>query len=71
MPDRNLGEDPAVSIVVATASYRTIRGYTVVASILDEIAFWRSEERINGMRKQVLKKSGFTFRLVPAPIPER
>ncbi len=33
-----------VSIEVATASHRTIRGYTVVAACLDEIAFWRSED---------------------------
>ena len=34
----------SISIEVATASHRTIRGYTVVAAVLDEIAFWRSEE---------------------------
>jgi hypothetical protein len=33
-----------ISIEVATASHRTIRGYTVVAAVLDEIAFWRSDE---------------------------
>ncbi len=41
------------SIEVATASYRTTRGYTVVAAILDEIAFWRDETSANPDREIV------------------
>lgn len=33
-----------ISIEITTASYRSVRGYTVVAALLDEIAFWRSDE---------------------------
>src|SRR5262245_61255345 len=33
-----------LSIEIATASYRTTRGYTVVAALLDELAFWTSED---------------------------
>lgn len=33
-----------VSIEVATASYRTTRGFTNIGCIADEIAFWRSED---------------------------
>lgn len=32
-----------VSIEIATASFRSIRGYTVVAALLDEVAYWRSD----------------------------
>jgi hypothetical protein len=40
-----------VSIVVQTSSFRAIRGRTVVAAILDEIAFWRSDESANPDRE--------------------
>jgi hypothetical protein len=36
-----------VAIEVVTASYRTIRGRTVVAALCDEIAFWRTEDGAN------------------------
>src|SRR5262249_41448422 len=32
------------SIAIATASYRTIRGRTVIACCMDEVCFWRSED---------------------------
>jgi hypothetical protein len=34
-------------IEVHTASFRTVRGYTLAAVICDEIAFWRSDESAN------------------------
>lgn len=40
-----------VSIEVHTASFRSVRGYTVVAAVLDEIAFWRSEDSANPDRE--------------------
>jgi hypothetical protein len=30
----------SISIEVGTASFRTVRGYTIVAALLDELAFW-------------------------------
>jgi hypothetical protein len=33
-----------VSIEVATASYRSTRGYTLVAALLDELAFWPTDD---------------------------
>jgi hypothetical protein len=36
-----------IVIEVHTASFRSVRGYTVVAAILDEIAFWPSDESAN------------------------
>jgi hypothetical protein len=33
-----------VSVEVATASFRSTRGYTLIAGLLDELAFWRTDE---------------------------
>ena len=33
-----------ITIAIATASYRTIRGRTVIGAVLDEVCFWRSDD---------------------------
>lgn len=33
-----------VTIEVGTSSFRSVRGYTIVAGLLDELAFWASED---------------------------
>jgi hypothetical protein len=40
-----------IEITIKTASYRTLRGFTVLAAILEELAFWRSEESANPDRE--------------------
>jgi hypothetical protein len=37
----------AITIMVKTASFRTVRGYTLLACILEEMAFYRSDESAN------------------------
>jgi hypothetical protein len=36
-----------VVIEIHTASFRSVRGYSIVAAICDEIAYWRSEDSAN------------------------
>jgi hypothetical protein len=36
-----------VSIEIGTASFRSARGYTIVAALCDEVAFWMSEDSAN------------------------
>jgi hypothetical protein len=36
-----------IVIEVQTASFRSVRGYTVIAALLDEIAFWRNADSAN------------------------
>jgi hypothetical protein len=36
-----------VTIEIATCSYKTVRGYAIAAALLDEVAFFRSEDAAN------------------------
>jgi hypothetical protein len=36
-----------VDVAVATSSYRSVRGRSILLCIMDEVAFWRSEESAN------------------------
>ena len=36
-----------VSIEISTANIRTVRGYTLIASLCDEIAFWMGDDSAN------------------------
>jgi hypothetical protein len=37
----------SVTIEIQAASFRSTRGYTLIAALLDEVAFWRSDESAN------------------------
>jgi hypothetical protein len=36
-----------ITIEIQTASFRSVRGFTIIACLCDEIAFWRSDESAN------------------------
>ena len=40
-----------VTIEIAAGNFRTVRGYTLVAALCDEIAFWRSDDSANPDRE--------------------
>jgi hypothetical protein len=42
-------------IEIHTSNFRTVRGYTLVAAICDEIAFWRSEETSRNPDREILR----------------
>ena len=39
--------DTRIAVEIHTASFRAVRGYTVVGAICDELAFWSSEGSAN------------------------
>ncbi len=41
----------SVTISVKTCSFRSVRGYTLIAAICEELAFWRSEDSANPDRE--------------------
>lgn len=54
-----------ISISIKSCDFRTVRGYTILCVILEEIAFWRSEESANP-DKEILN----AIRPAMATIPE-
>jgi len=56
-----------VNIGVKTCSFRTLRGYTLLCAILEEIAFWRSEESANP-DKEILSAVRPALATVPASL---
>ena len=67
-----------VSIEVHTASFRAVRGYTIIAAVLDEIAFWRSEDSSNpgteivaGLRPGMATVPGSLLLAISSPYARR
>ena len=67
-----------VTIEVHTANFRAVRGYTVIAAICDEIAFWRSEESanpdteiLNGLRPGMATVPGALLLCISSPYARR
>ena len=55
-----------VSIAIKTCSFRTLRGYTLLGAVLEELAFWRSEGTSSNPDKEILA----AVRPALATIPE-
>jgi hypothetical protein len=67
-----------VTIKIQTASYQRVRGYTVVAAICDEIAFWRDEtsanpdiEIIRALRPAMATVPGAILLVISSPYARR
>jgi Terminase large subunit, T4likevirus-type, N-terminal len=55
-----------ITIEILPASYRTIRGYTVVAALLDELAFWRTDEGSSNPDREIVNAVRPAMATVPA-----
>jgi hypothetical protein len=42
--DEEIDLSNAITIEIQTANFRSVRGYTLIAALCDEIGFWRSDE---------------------------
>ena len=52
--DEQIELNNGIVIEIQTASFRSVRGHTVVAALLDECAFWRSDETSANPDEEVL-----------------
>ncbi len=67
-----------VVIEVHTASFRAVRGYTIIGAICDEVAFWRTEEAadpdteiLNGLRPGMATVRGALLLCISSPYARR
>src|SRR6516162_4555949 len=69
----------AISIEIQSASFRTIRGHTVIACLLDELAYWRSDEGsanpdyeiVNAVKPAMATIPGAYFLAASSPYAQR
>ena len=57
-----------ITLEVHTASFRTVRGYTIVAALLDEIAFWPTDENAADPDREVVSAIRPAMSTVPGSI---
>jgi hypothetical protein len=76
--DISLDLSNRVTLEVHTASYRTTRGYTIVAALLDELAFWPTDdsaepdrEVINAIRPGMINVPGSMLLCASSPYARR
>ncbi len=68
-----------ITIEVHTASFRAVRGYTVVAAVLDEVAYWPSDELsanpdieiVNALRPGMATVPGSMLLAISSPYARR
>ena len=70
--------DNRITIEIHTASYRSIRGRTVVGAVADEVAFWRAEdsanpdtEILNALRPSMATVPGAVLLAISSPYAKR
>jgi hypothetical protein len=68
----------SVNVEVHTASYRAVRGYTVVGAVLDEVAFFRTDESatpdvelVNALRPAMSTVPGALLLAISSPYARR
>src|SRR6516165_9580730 len=76
--DISLDLSNRVTLEIHTASYRTTRGYTIVAALLDELAFWPTDdsaepdrEVINAIRPGMINIPGSMLLCASSPYARR
>lgn len=57
-----------ITLEVHTASYRAVRGYSVVGAVLDEVAYWRSDEAAASPDVEVLNALRPSMATVPGAV---
>jgi hypothetical protein len=57
-----------LSLEITTASYRSVRGYTIVAALCDEIAFWRFDDSSANPDREILDALRPSMATVPGAL---
>jgi hypothetical protein len=67
-----------ITVEIHTASYRAVRGHTVIAALLDEVAYWRDErsanpdrEILNALRPAMATVPGAMLLAISSPYSRR